>query len=101
MINKMLEDGRASMQFLGSVMDLRGLRHELSFVLVIHDVSYSDMQFIGNEECKKGRVMSIPIDVFDADTTIWKNIHGPSAAMWGLFKQTKLYETIRLMETAQ
>lgn len=94
MINEMLKDGRASMQFLGSVMDLRGLRHELSFVLVIHDVSYSDMQFIGNEECKKGRVMSIPIDEFDADTTIWKNIHGPSAVMWGLFKQSELFRKI-------
>ena len=99
-INEMLKDGRASMQFLGSVMDLCGLRHELSFVLVIHDEDYSDIQFIGNEECKKGRVISIPIDEFDADTTIWKNIHGPSAVMWGLFKQSELFRRVSRRATS-
>ena len=100
-INCMLNDGTAEMQFLGSVMDLRGLRHELSFVLVIHDPDYSEIQFLGNEECKKGRVVSIPISKFDDEKAIWNNLHGPSAAMWGLFKQTKLYEAIRAMETVQ
>ena len=99
-INCMLNNGTAEMQFLGSVMDLRGLRHELSFVLVIHDPDYSEIQFLGNEECKKGRVLSIPIGKFDDEKAIWNNLHGPSAAMWGLFKQTKIYEAIRAKETA-
>lgn len=86
--------GDAELQFLGSVIDLAGLRHELSFVLVIHDESYSETQFLANEESKKGAIHNIPIQDFDKNTPIWKKIHGPSAAMWNLFKQTQLYHTL-------
>ena len=90
-IEEMLQDGRATLRFLGSVMDLVGLRHELSFVLVIHDPLFSQNRFIANEECKKGLVYDIPIDMFEKKVSIWKNIHGPSAAMWKFFKESELY----------
>ncbi len=93
-IEDMLSKGDAELQFLGSVIDLAGLRHELSFVLVIHDESYSETQFLANEESKKGAIHNIPIQDFDKNTPIWKKIHGPSAAMWNLFKQTQLYHTL-------
>lgn len=93
-IEDMLLSGRASLQFLGSVMDLAGLRHELSFVLVIHDEEYSMNRFLANEECKKGKVNNIPVKNFEAKKVIWNQIHGPSAAMWELFKQTDIYQKI-------
>lgn len=95
-IEQMLRDGRAGFYFLGSVMGLSGLRHELSFVLVIHDESYSEKQFIANEECKKGIVRSIPIDKFETPRygQIWDLLHGPSAAMWKLFRESPLYEKL-------
>ncbi len=95
-IEKMLADGKADFRFLGIVLDMTNLRHELSFALVIHDESYADYSFIANEECKKGQVHSIPIDVFDDDEfDIWDSIHGPSAAMWDLFVKTDLFKSIK------
>lgn len=93
-IENMLRDGAAELQFLGSVVDLAALRHELSFVLVIHDDSYSETQFIVNEESKKRAVYNIPLQDFDHKSSIWRNIHGPSAAMWHLFKQAELYKSL-------
>lgn len=95
-IEQMLRDGRAEFHFLGSVMGLSGLRQELSFALVIHDESYSEKQFIANEECKKGIVHSIPIEKFETARyrQIWDLLHGPSAAMWKLFRETPLYEKL-------
>lgn len=93
-IEKMLETGMADLQFLGSVVDLAGLRHELSFALVIHDEEYSNTQFIANEESKKGAIYNIPIADFCKNSAIWKKIHGPSAAMWHLFQKTQLYHSL-------
>ena len=93
-IEKLLRNRKADLQFLGSVVDLAGLRHELSFVLVIHDESYSKNRFRGNEESKIQAIHNIPIRDFDNYKSIWKNIHGPSAAMWYLFKKTQLYHSI-------
>lgn len=93
-IETMLAKGTAEFQFLGSVIDLAGLRHELSFVLVISDEGYSETQFLANEECKKGAVHSIPLQDFENKDSIWNMLHGPSAAMWHLFKQTHLYQSL-------
>ena len=93
-IEKMLRNGEANLQFLGSVVDLAGLRHELSFVLVIHNEAYSETQFLANEESKKGAIHNIPIQDFNNNRSIWKKIHGPSAAMWHLFTQTQLYQSL-------
>jgi len=89
-IEEMLKNGDADLQFLGSVMELSGLRQELSFALVIHDSEYSKQRFIANEECKKGSVYTIPLDEFERKKSIWKEIHHSSAAMWALFRQTEL-----------
>ena len=93
-IEDMLHNGDAEFQFLGSVIDLAGLRHELSFVLVIHDETYSKTQFLANEESKKGAIYNIPIQDLENRASIWKKIHAPSAAMWYLFKQTQLYQSL-------
>ena len=93
-IEEMLQDGRAALQFLGSVMDLVGLRQELSFVLVIHDPSFSQKRFIANKECKKGLVYDIPIDMLEKKASVWKTIHGPSAAMWSFFKESELFRQL-------
>lgn len=93
-IERMLKEGKAELQFLGSVIDLAGLRHELSFVLVIHDEAYSEAQFLANEESKKGAIYNIPIQQFNKNVAIWKKLHGPSAAMWHLFQHTSLFESL-------
>lgn len=93
-VEKLLAEGRAEFHFLGSVIDLAGLRHELSFAFIIHDDAYSENQFVANEECKKGIVRSYPIQDFDKIAPIWKNIHVPSAAMWYMFQNTKIYKSL-------
>lgn len=94
-IEKMLEDGRAELYFLGSVMDLSFLRHELSFALVIHDEKYNDNKFVGNDECKNRKFISnVTLLNFEEREDIWENLHGPSAAMWILFKQTECYKRL-------
>lgn len=93
-IEKMLKEGTAELRFLGSVLDLAGLRHELSFALIIHDESYSETQFIANEESKKGAIYSIPIKDFNKKHSIWNNIHAPSAAMWHLFEQSDGFNSL-------
>lgn len=95
-IEEMLRDGRAEFKFLGSVMDLAWLRHELSFVLVIHDEKYQEEKFQGNEEGKNNKIISdICLSDFENRKDIWKNLHGPSAAMWMLFKNSGLYEKLK------
>lgn len=94
-IENMLDDGRAELYFLGSVMDLSFLRHELSFALVIHDEKYNENKFIGNEECKNRKFISnVTLLNFEERKDIWENLHGPSAAMWMLFKQTECYKKL-------
>ncbi len=93
-IEKMLSEGRAEFLFLGSVISLEGLRHELSFVLVIHDETYSENRFLANEECKKGRVNSVPVQDFGEKKSVWKQLHEPSAAMWDLFTKTDVYNQL-------
>ena len=93
-IEQLLQSGKASLQFLGSALDLVGLRHELSFCLVVHEEEYSDLRFLGNEECKKGMIHPVPIDSFEKKLSIWDNMHTSSAAMWKMFTQTDLYRQI-------
>lgn len=93
-IEDMLETGTASLHFLGSVIELAGLRHELSFVLILHEDAYARIPLITNEECKKGMLKSIPVERFNQENDIWANIHGPSAAMWHMFQQTALYQSL-------
>jgi len=91
-INRLLSDKKAEFCFLGSVMDLAGLRHELSFLLVIHDEEYNNNKFLGNEECKNRSFISkVKLSNFEERKDIWKNLHGPSAAMWMLFKNSSFY----------
>ena len=93
-IEKMLAGGKAELHFLGSVIDLAGMRHELSFAFIIHDETYSENRFVANEECKKGIVRSYPLQEFDKMSLLWKNIHAPSAAMWYMFQNSKLYKSL-------
>lgn len=95
-INRLIKEKKADFCFLGSVMDLAGLRHELSFALVIYDDEYNTKhKFLGNEECKNRTFISgVTFNNFEARADIWEDIHGPSAAMWMLFKQSELYRKL-------
>ncbi|MBQ6774228.1 MAG: hypothetical protein IJP48_09240 [Synergistaceae bacterium] len=97
-IENMLKNGKASFHFLGSVIELAGLRHELSFALIIHDKNYSKTRFIANDECKKGRVINIGIADFNNAKSIWDNLHAPSAAMWKMFTHTRLFKKLEHSE---
>ena len=95
----MLVNKTADLHFLGSLIDLTTLRHELSFVFVLHEDIFSETQLIPNDECNRRRVYGYPVrDFDDMDTkiyrSIWDKIHIPSAAMWHMFRKTKLYESL-------
>ncbi len=47
---EMIENGNASLNLLGVVVDLVSLRHEISFVLKIDDENYSRKSFCPNDE---------------------------------------------------
>ena len=95
-IEEMLKCGHAQLEFLGSVMDLAGLRHELSFALVIKDREYSRQKFYGNDEgVSRAFIPSVTLSNFEKRDDIWSNLHRPSAAMWSLFKESKVYKEIR------
>lgn len=93
-IEELLKNKKAEFLFLGTILDLCDLRQELSFALVIHDDNYSEKRFLANEECKKGVMNNVPIEEFDNMGFIWNNLHGPSAAMWKMFKETETYRRI-------
>lgn len=92
-INRLIKEKKADFCFLGSVMDLAGLRHELSFLFVVHDEEYNvNNKFLGNEESKsKSFISEVTLSNFDEQNLIWENLHGPSAAMWMLFKNSSIY----------
>ncbi len=50
---------QASFQFLGSCVDLVGLRHELSFILRIDDPEFSKLSFHPNHESKNIQIKSL------------------------------------------
>ena len=91
-IENMLREGAAEFHFLGSTLELAGLRHELSFAFIVHDGKYSNTRLIANEECKKGKIISIGISEFEGKHSIWENLHAPSASMWEMFKRSGLYD---------
>ena len=90
-ITEMIECGTAHFEFLGSVVDLCGLRNELSFVLRIDDPDYSDNIFKSNNESKK--INRIFIDDIQSEIDVNK-LNPPSAALWGLFTRSELYSEI-------
>ena len=95
-INNMLKKGNAVFEFLGSVVDLTVLRHELSFALVIDDPDYLKNNFKGNAEAANYRFIDdVYLDNFEQKTDIWDNLHCSSAAMWKLFTESELYEKLK------
>ena len=95
-IEQMLESGDASFEFLGSVVDLTVLRHELSFVLVIKNPDYLENNFRGNTEAANYKFIdNVYFDDFETRKDIWNNLHWSSAAMWKLFSQTDLYQELK------
>lgn len=96
-INELIKNNKAHFGFLGCIVDLILLRHELSFYLVIDDEDYSlRHKFIGNEEIKNHAFISnINIDNFEEDNEIWEDLLAPGAAIWKLFKETKIYSNIK------
>ena len=95
-IEEMIADKRAIFMFLGSVVGLECLRHELSFLLLIEDEEYdAKNRFITNWESVKGRIEeNVTIENFESNEEIWRNLHGPSAGMWQLFKETDYYQRV-------
>jgi len=106
-INKMLSEKRelekkgirddrkgARFEFLGSVVDLTVLRHELSFALVIDDPKYWE-NFKENKRALRHFIDDVYLNNFKEKTDIWDNLHWSSAAMWKLFTESELYKELR------
>lgn len=93
-INKLIKEGKAHFGFLGCIVDLILLRHELSFYLVIDDEDYSlRHKFIGNDEIKNHAfIPGVNIDNFDNNKEIWDDLLGPGAAIWKMFKETEIFK---------
>ena len=90
-IKEYIENKTAHFEFLGSVVDLCGLRNELSFVLRIDDVSFGDLTFKSNNESIK--INRFFIDEIQNSLDVEK-INPSSAALWYLFTQNHLYKEI-------
>ena len=88
-LERYIDEEKAQFVFLGSVIDLCGLRNELSFVIKIDDVNYSNKIFQSNSESKK--INRIPISDIDHAIEASK-INPSSAALWHLFKESDLYK---------
>lgn len=89
-ISRMIQAGTAQFVFLGSVIDLCGLRHELSFALKIDDPSYSELTFRSNSESKKiNRYTLEELQYLDCT-----KINPASAGLWHLFQNSSLYQEI-------
>ena len=95
-INNMLANGTAQFEFLGSVVDLTVLRHELSFALVIDDPDYVKNMFHGNTEAAGYKFEDdVYLNNFKDRTDIWDNLHWSSAAMWKLFTESALCKKLK------
>lgn len=92
-ISEMLDNKKASLIFLGSALNLRILCHFLSFALIIEEDSYTENQFIGNEEVRKGIIFSRSINRLN-NYENWEKMNACSTALWYLFTKTKEYEDI-------
>ena len=90
-IENMIDNGTAKLVFLGSAVDLTGLRHELSFALVINDDRYCKNIFKSNSESKKIERYSFK-DIEEIEEKY--KINPTSAALWQLFTESELYNEI-------
>ena len=95
-INNLIKEGKAHFGFLGCIVDLILLRHELSFYLVIDDEDYSlKHRFIGNDEIKNHSFISgVYVDNFDENEEVWDDLLAPGASIWKMFKETDIYAKI-------
>lgn len=84
----------ARFEFLGSVVDLTVLRHELSFALIIDDPNYWE-NFKENKMALKHFIEDVYLDNFEKKENIWNNLHWSSAAMWKLFTESDLYKKLK------
>ena len=60
---EMIENGKASLNLLGVVVDLVSLRHEISFVLRIDDENYSRKSFCPNDEFTREQSLASKIRI--------------------------------------
>ena len=81
-IERMLQNGEARMYFLGDCLNLLGMRHELSFALLIDEPDVFPYEFSGSYECKKGKLITdINIRTMEEHPEIVDKLHSSSAGM--------------------
>lgn len=94
-ILKMVEKGTASFELLGVAVDLVTLRHELSFILKIDDISYSKKEFCPNEEFTRENSIAskirIPVSALEKLLYGKQNIDQASAILYDLVKKSPLF----------
>ena len=96
----MIQNGKAHMEFLGSIAGLISLKNELSFVLRIDDEKYYENVFHANFEGKD--ILRKTVSEFDklmeeknaGGASNKKLFNPPSAALYKLLKENHLYKDI-------
>lgn len=87
-----LENGEATLRFLGSCVDLVGLRNELCFILAIKTADFCNKEFKSCHEGKQITRVSVKgIEKYIADPLL---LNPASAGLWDLFSQTDIYKNI-------
>lgn len=85
-LTTLINNGRASIDYLGIVVDLAVLRHELSFLIVINDKEFCNNPLLGSWEAKN--IVAVPPR--NLRTFLSKGVlHGSSAALLQLAMESK------------
>lgn len=91
-IYSLIDKGQAEFIFLGSAVDIIGLRHELSFALIIHDGKYGKKTFKSNEESTKIERFTFE-DIYNIEDK--SMINPASVALWKLFVESDKYKELK------
>lgn len=97
----LINEGKATMNLLGVVVDLVSLRHEISFVLRVDDEKFSQESFCPNDEFTRDKSLSskIRIPLKEAEALLCKDGHKDiipkfnqaSAILYKMFKESPFY----------
>jgi hypothetical protein len=91
-IREMIKNKKVFFEFMGSAIDLVGLRNELSFIMRIDDIEFSKNHFYKNIEGKI--IKSVYLDQVENFIDDKKKLNPASAALWKMCINNHLYKEV-------